>query len=81
LVRDHPLEIATVATGGLYQPTLRDRSIEKAVDTIGGELNAQYTLTYHPTESDRAGYHKISVTVDRPGAKVRTRPGYYLEAK
>ncbi len=81
LVRDHPLEVATVATGGLYQATFRDRSIENAVDTIGGELNAQYTLTYHPTDSDRAGYHKITVAVDRAGARVRTRPGYYLEAK
>ena len=65
----------------MYQPTFRDRSIEKAVDAIGGELNAQYTLSYRPTGSDAAGYHKIKVTVDRPGVKVRSRPGYYLEEK
>lgn len=76
-----PLEVAAVATGGMYQPTFRDRSIEKAVDEIGGELNAQYTLSYRPTGSDAAGYHKIKVTVDRPGVKVRSRPGYYLEEK
>jgi VWFA-related protein len=78
---DRPLEVAAVATGGMYQPTFRDRSIEKAVDAIGGELNAQYTLSYRPTGSDAAGYHKIKVTVDRPGVKVRSRPGYYLEEK
>jgi len=51
------------------------------VDAIGGELNAQYTLSYRPAGSDAAGYHQIKVTVDRPGVKVRTRPGYYLEEK
>jgi len=81
LIKDHPLEVATAATGGLYQATFRERTIEKAVDTIGGELNAQYTLTYHPTSSDIPGYHRITVTVDRAGARVRTRPGYFLEAK
>jgi VWFA-related protein len=81
VVKDHPLEVATVATGGMYQSTFRDRSIEAAVDAIGGELNAQYTLSYRPTGSEAAGYHQIKVTVDRPGVKVRTRPGYYLEGK
>jgi VWFA-related protein len=81
VVKDRPLEVATVATGGMYESTFRDKSIEKAVDEIGGELNAQYTLTYHPTNSDTAGYHQIKVAVDRPGVKVRTRPGYYLAEK
>lgn len=81
VVKEHPLEIATTATGGAYIPIVRDRSIENAVDSIGGELNAQYTVSYRPTKSDEPGYHTIQITVDRPGLKVRTRPGYYLEAK
>ena len=81
VVKERPLEIAATATGGTYQGVFRDRSIETAVDAIGGELNAQYMLTYHPVGSDVAGYHQIKVTVDRPGVKVRTRPGYFLEAK
>jgi VWFA-related protein len=81
VVKDRPLEVATVATGGMYQSTFRDKSIESAVDAIGGELNAQYTLSYHPTGPDAAGFHQIKVTVDRPGTKVRTRPGYYVEEK
>jgi VWFA-related protein len=80
VVKDHPLEVATVATGGMYQSTFRDRSIENAVDAIGGELNAQYMLSYRPTGSD-PGYHQIKVTIDHPDLKVRTRPGYYLEAR
>jgi VWFA-related protein len=78
VVKDRPLEVATVATGGMYQSTFRDRSIENAVDAIGGELNAQYTLSYRPTGADATGFHQIKVTVDRPGMKVRTRPGYYI---
>jgi VWFA-related protein len=81
VVKDRPLEIASVGTGGSYQSVIRDRTIEKAVDTIGGELNAQYTLSYRPTGTDAAGYHQIKVTVDRPDVKVRTRPGYYVEEK
>ena len=80
VVKDRPLEIATAATGGLYQSTFRDHTIENAIDTIGGELNAQYTLTYRPTGSETTGYHRIRVTVNRPGSTVRTRPGYYLAA-
>lgn len=78
IVKDRPLEVATAATGGLNQSTFRDHSIEDAIDKIGGELNSQYTLSYHPTDSDILGYHHITVTVDRMGTKVRTRPGYYL---
>jgi len=80
-VKDRPLEIASAATGGTYQSVIRDRTLEKAVDSIGGELNSQYMLSYHPAGTDAAGYHQIKVTVDRPGVKVRTRPGYYLETK
>ncbi len=72
------LELATVATGGLHLPTFRDRSIEKAIDQIGGELHTQYTLSYRPTGTDPAGYHEIKVQVARHGMKVRSRPGYYL---
>jgi hypothetical protein len=57
---------------------MKDRSIEKAMDEIGGELHAQYTLGYRPPGDEPSGFHEIRVTVDRPGVKLRTRPGYYL---
>jgi len=81
VVKDRPLEVAATATGGTYQPAFRDSKIEDAVDAIGGELNSQYMLSYRPTGADNPGFHQIKVTVNRPGVKVRTRPGYYLEAK
>ena len=81
VVKDRPLEVAATATGGTSQPVFRDSKIETAIDAIGGELNSQYMLSYRPTGVDSPGYHQIKVTVNRQGVKVRTRPGYYLEAK
>jgi VWFA-related protein len=79
-IREHPLEVADIATGGLYQSTIRDQSIEPAIDAIGGELHAQYTLTYRPTGVGTTGYHEIKVEVKPRGLKVRSRPGYYVSA-
>jgi VWFA-related protein len=72
------LAVASKATGGLHVNTLKDRSIEKAMDEIGGELHAEYTLGYRPSDGDVTGYHEIKVAVNRHGVTVRSRPGYYL---
>lgn len=82
-VTAHQLEIAAAATGGLHVSTWKDRTLEKVIDEMGGELHAQYTLTYTPGGENTDGYHEISVTVSREkerGLKVRARPGYYLGA-
>lgn len=77
-VKNHALEVATEATGGVHYATMKDRSIEKAMDEIGAELHAQYTLGYKPPGDEPSGFHEIRVTVSRSGVRVRTRPGYYL---
>jgi len=77
-VGQNSLELAAVATGGMNLATLRDRSIEKAIDQIGGELHAQYMLSYRPAGTGPVGYHEIKVQVARRGVKVRSRPGYYI---
>jgi VWFA-related protein len=82
-VKDHALEVAAAATGGAHLSTFKDRSIENAIDEIGGELHSQYTISYTPTGSDAAGYHEIKVSVlrnDAKNLKVRARPGYFLAA-
>jgi VWFA-related protein len=82
-VTAHQLEIAAAATGGLHVSTWKDRTIEKVIDEMGGELHSQYTLTYAPSGVNTDGYHEISVTVAKEkerGLKVRARPGYYLGA-
>jgi len=77
-ITDHALELAATATGGEHLATFKNRSLEKAVDEIGGELHAQYSLSYVPSGTNQAGYHEIKVTVKKEGLKVRARPGYYL---
>jgi len=77
-VKDQALEVAATATGGAHLSTFKDRSIEKAIDEIGGELHSQYSISYTPTGGNDAGYHEIKVQVDRDGLRVRSRPGYYI---
>jgi VWFA-related protein len=80
-VKANPLELATTATGGAHLATFKDRSIEKAIDEIGGELHSQYTISYTPTGADVPGYHEIKVTLVQgkmKELKIRARPGYYL---
>src|SRR5229473_232697 len=80
-ISDHALEVAAAATGGAHLATFKDRSIEKAIDEIGGELHSQYSISYTPTGGDTPGYHEIKVNVlrnDAKNLKVRARPGYFL---
>ena len=78
LVTPNSLAIASKATGGFHANILKDNTIEKAMDSIGGELHAEYTISYHPPGDEPSGYHEIKITVDKPGLTVRTRPGYYI---
>lgn len=80
-IKDHPLEIAATATGGAHFATFKDRSIENAIDEIGGELHSQYSISYAPTDGSAPGYHEIKVSLVNPKEKrlkLRARPGYYV---
>lgn len=78
-VKENALQVSAAATGGENIAAFKDRTIEKAVSQIAGDLHAQYTLGYRPAGGDLPGFHNIRVTVDRAGVKVHARPGYYLE--
>jgi len=75
-ISDYQLDVAAAGTGGIHYGALHDATISTALDRIGGELHAQYMLSYVPT-NDAPGFHKINVTVAHPGFTVRTRPGYF----
>lgn len=77
-VGENSLTLASAGTGGLHLPTFRDRSIETALDQVGAELHAQYSITYRPSGTNPTGFHEIKVQVARPQVTVRTRPGYYI---
>jgi VWFA-related protein len=78
-IKNHQLEIAAASTGGVHYRILSDRSIQLAIDKIGGEIHAQYILSYTPSVEGPPGFHKINVSVSRPKVIVRTRPGYFID--
>ena len=77
-IKNHQLEVAVAATGGVHYRAFRDDTVRAALDKIGAELYAQYTMSYTPPAEVQPGFRDIKVTVSRPGVTVRTRPGYYL---
>jgi VWFA-related protein len=76
--RNHDLEVAAAATGGVHYSAVRAETLRAALDNIGGELHAQYIIGYRPSSERAPGFHSIAVKVSRPNVSVRTRPGYYL---
>jgi VWFA-related protein len=67
----------TGRSGGRVYPADRIESLQAAFSEIAQELRLQYTLCYYPVNQKPDGsLRRIRVTVDRPGAKIRARPGY-----
>jgi VWFA-related protein len=75
-IKNHQLEVATAATGGVHYRALREATMRDALDRIGGELHSQYIVSYTPA-GEVEGFHAIRIEVTRPGSVVRTRPGYF----
>jgi VWFA-related protein len=79
-IKNHQLEVAAASTGGIHYRALRDETIRTALDRIGGELHAQYVLSYSPRTDPPSGFNEIKVTVSRANLTLRARPGYYVSA-
>lgn len=78
--KNHELEVAAAATGGVHYSGIRDSTIESALGRIGEEVHAQYILSYSPTPDPLSGFNPIQITVSRPNVTLRARPGYYVSA-
>ena len=79
---DNPVEMMTKGTGGQEFSFATLRGLESAISKIGEQLHSQYMITYTPNNGSEAGFHEIVVAVAGvKGAKVRTRPGYWVAAK
>ncbi len=79
---DNPVEVYTEWTGGKEHAFMSQRDLERAIGAIGTELHSQYVITYTPSNREEGGFHDIKVTLpNRPGLKVRTRPGYWVAAQ
>lgn len=77
LFKKSPAEALTFFTGGQIYSFSNERGLETAITDIGKDLNSQYILSYNLNNKQEPGFHNIKVEVDRPGLKVRTRPGYW----
>jgi VWFA-related protein len=69
----------TQATGGTTYPFLRERSIEKAIETLGVDVHAQYILSF-PQAPDAEGMHQIDVSLPNRGdVLIRSRRAYWAQ--
>jgi VWFA-related protein len=81
VARQPSIQAAVSATGGLFQSTYDDESIERSIDQISAELYTQYVLSFQSnTHETKGGFHDIKVVVVRQpeSYKVRYRPVYYM---
>jgi VWFA-related protein len=75
---NHPLRTYAGGTGSSHIDAFTLKGVEQAVQLIGRELHSQYWLSYSPNNATATEeYHTIEVRVNRPGVKVRARPGYF----
>lgn len=77
-VRANVLEVYAQGTGGLHYGAHTQAGLEEALSRIGQDIHSQYLVSYRPSNRDRAGFHRIEISVSRPGVRIRTRPGYYI---
>ncbi len=73
-------ELATL-TGGRSYHAREARRLTDMLRAIARDLRHQYLLGYTPARPIHAGgneWRSISVTVKRPGARVRARDGYFV---
>lgn len=70
------LGILAEATGGVS--VMNTDNFSAGLDKVMGR-SSYYMLAYRPNEPFDGKFHKLDVKVDRPGAKVYSRIGYYAK--
>jgi VWFA-related protein len=70
-------QLADVSGGRLYRAS-RLEDLDGVYDQIAADLRTIYSLAYYmpPVEKD-GSWRQVEVTVTRPGARVRSRRGYF----
>jgi VWFA-related protein len=68
-------ELASLTGGRLFEVD-RDAELTATFKEILDEFRFRYLLTYAPKDVQKGGWHKLEVKVNRPGARVKARPGY-----
>ena len=63
-------------TGGRLLTVGDKEDLSPTFRAILDEFRHRYLVTYTPKGVPAAGWHKLDVRVNRPGASVKARPGY-----
>jgi len=71
------LQALSSSTGGLS--VLNTNNFDEGLNRIA-DRSSYYLLAYRPSESFDGKFHKLEIRIDRPGAKVYTRSGYFARA-
>ncbi len=75
---NHTLAL-TQATGGSDYSFLRERGVEKAIETFGVDVHSQYILSF-PEEIAAKGMHRIDVSApERTDVRIRARRAYWVD--
>ncbi len=78
LAADLSLQVLAVQSGGRVLNSSND--LTKEVSTCASDASSFYVLSFAAARADHPNeYHAIELTVDKPGAKARTRTGYYAQ--
>ena len=71
-------ELTSTSGGQLFRMyTGRNYALDSIAALILEELHQQYTLSYYPAAPRDGTWRKLEVKIERPGATVRSRTGYY----
>jgi Ca-activated chloride channel family protein len=80
---ENALTTLAAGTGGRnFSPTL-GAELDDTFQEILRDLRTQYLVGYYPKgiPSSKDRFHRVRVTVDRPGLRVLTRSGYYGDSE
>jgi Ca-activated chloride channel homolog len=65
-------------TGGMMFKAERAEDLEGVYQQVSAELHSLYSMAYTPKVVRKDGkWRKVTISVERPGAKVRTKRGYF----
>ena len=68
-------ELASL-TGGRLHEVGKEDDLSATFRAILDEFRHRYLVTYTPRNVPSDGWHKLEVRVNKPGARVKARPGY-----
>ena len=74
------LQVLSMQSGGQTLNPGNSSRLQEQLNACAEDAGAYYTLSFDPPMDARPyEYHALKVEVDKPGMKVRTSAGYYMQ--